>query len=155
MNILSVLKACVPLYGDGYRFRALLRLREICRQRKITWLAICVKNYFLHKFGCELHIDAKISTKVMFMHTTEVVIGGGAIIEDGVKIYSGVVCGRKDVMNEDDYPIIRKNAVLGAGAKILGRIEIGENAIVGANSVVLTDVDAGVWCGIPAEKKGL
>ena len=73
----SVLKAFIPLYGDGYRFRALLRVREICREKKITWLAICVKNYLLHKFGCELSIDARISTKAMFMHTTGVVIGGG------------------------------------------------------------------------------
>ena len=49
--------------------------------------------------------------------------------------------------------MIKKNVVLGTGAKILGKIEIGENSVIGANALVVTDVDSGVWCGIPATKK--
>ena len=150
--MLSILKALIPLYGDAYRFRALLRLREICRKKNITWLAICIKNYFLHKFGCELSIYAEISPRALFMHTTGVVIGEGMVIEEGVKIYSGVVCGRKDINNVNDYPIIKKNAILGTGCKVLGKVEVGQNCIIGANSVVMTSTDSGTWCGAPARK---
>lgn len=150
--ISSIIKSFIPLYGDGYRFRLMLRFREFSRKNNIIWLSICIKNYLLHKFSCELSINAKISPKVLFMHTTGVVIGEGVIIEDGVKIYSGVVLGRKDIMNESDYPIIRKDAVLGAGAKILGKVEIGERVIIGANSLVLTNINSGTWAGIPARQ---
>lgn len=83
--IKSILIALIPFYGDGYRFRLLLRLREYCRVKGYTVASVCLKNYMLHKYGCELSIRAKISPKAMFMHTTGVVIGDGSVIRGGGK----------------------------------------------------------------------
>ena len=76
------------------------------------FLGKCLKHHFLSKYGCELGVTAEISPKTQFMHTTGVVIGDGCLVEEGVKIYSSVVLGRKNIQSEDDYPKILKNAIL-------------------------------------------
>lgn len=156
MKVKSVLCAFLPLYGAGVRFRMCLRLRELFRKKKWQYLAMCCKNYLQRHYGCELSVNAAISTKTLFMHCVGVVIGDGCIVEDGVVIYSGVCLGRKDINNEDDYPIIRRNSVLGTGSKILGKIVVEENTIIGANAVVLSSCTpgGGTYVGSPAHRVG-
>lgn len=143
----------IPLHGQGARLRACLRMREFFRVHRWTFGSICLKNYMLNKWGMELGITAQISPKVLFMHTTGVVIGDGAVLKSGVKIYSNVVIGRKDVDNIEDYPIVEENCVLGTGCRVLGGVTIGPGTIIGANAVVLSDCEAGeTYVGIPAKK---
>lgn len=151
MKITNIFLCFIPYYGKAVRFRLCLRLREFFRIHNFVFGAICLKNYMQSKYGCELGIDAKISTKVEFMHTVGVVIGNGVVIHEGVKIYSSVVCGRKDINLENDYPTIMKNAVLCTGVKVLGNVTIGEGVIIAASSVVLADCNEGIWGGIPAK----
>ena len=99
----------------------------------------------------DLHPAARIGKRLFIDHGTGVVIGETCIIEDDVLIYQGVTLGGVSLTQGKRHPTIRKGAVIGAGAKVLGNIVIGENAKVGANSVVVKDVpDDATAIGIPA-----
>lgn len=99
----------------------------------------------------DIHPAAQIGSRVFIDHGTGVVIGETTIIEDDVVIYQGVTLGGVSLTQGKRHPTIRQGAVLGAGAKILGNITIGERAKVGANSVVVKEVpDCSTAIGIPA-----
>ncbi|MEA1956011.1 MAG: serine O-acetyltransferase [Campylobacterota bacterium] len=99
----------------------------------------------------EIHPGAEIGCRVFIDHGIGVVIGETAIIEDDVLIYQGVTLGGVSLEKGKRHPTIRKGAVIGAGAKVLGNIEIGENAKIGANSVVVKPVPSNATAvGIPA-----
>lgn len=104
-------------------------------------------NKIFIKYACDIIPEAQIG-KVIFRHSLGVVIGGGAIIEDGVIIHQNVTFGalkfdpieRRGIMCKQH---IKKNTIICTGAKILGNVTIGENCIVGANAVVTKDVPDG------------
>ena len=99
----------------------------------------------------EIHPAAVIGKRVFIDHGIGVVIGETTIIEDDVLIYQGVTLGGVSLTHGKRHPTIRRGAVIGAGAKILGNIEIGEFAKIGANSVVVKEVpDNATAIGIPA-----
>ncbi|SFV67487.1 Serine acetyltransferase [hydrothermal vent metagenome] len=99
----------------------------------------------------DIHPAAQIGKRVFIDHGTGVVIGETSIIEDDVLIYQGVTLGGVSLDCGKRHPTIRQGAVLGAGAKILGNIEIGEYSKIGANSVVVKEVPScSTAIGIPA-----
>ena len=99
----------------------------------------------------DIHPAAVIGKRVFIDHGTGVVIGETSIIEDDVLIYQGVTLGGVSLTHGKRHPTIRQGAVLGAGAKVLGNITIGEYAKIGANSVVVKEVpDNATAIGIPA-----
>ena len=99
----------------------------------------------------DIHPGATIGRRVFIDHGTGVVIGQTAIIEDDVLIYQGVTLGGVSLTAGKRHPTIKRGAVIGAGAKILGNITIGENSKVGANSVVVRNVpENSTAIGIPA-----
>jgi serine O-acetyltransferase len=99
----------------------------------------------------DIHPAAKIGKHVFIDHGTGVVIGETTIIEDNVLIYQGVTLGGVSLTHGKRHPTIREGVVIGAGAKILGNIEIGEHAKIGANSVVVKPVpECSTAIGIPA-----
>ncbi len=99
----------------------------------------------------DIHPAARIGKRVFIDHGTGVVIGETSIIEDDVLIYQGVTLGGVSLTQGKRHPTIRQGAVIGAGAKVLGNIVIGEQAKIGANSVVVKEVpDNATAIGIPA-----
>ncbi len=99
----------------------------------------------------DIHPAAEIGKRVFIDHGTGVVIGETAVIEDDVIIYQGVTLGGVSLTQGKRHPTIKQGAVVGAGAKVLGNIEIGEHAKIGANSVVVKSVpDCSTAIGIPA-----
>jgi serine O-acetyltransferase len=99
----------------------------------------------------DLHPGAKIGKRLFIDHGIGVVIGETCIIEDDVLIYQGVTLGGVSLQHGKRHPTIRNGAVIGAGAKVLGNIVIGEYAKIGANSVVVKEVpDNATAIGIPA-----
>lgn len=99
----------------------------------------------------DIHPAAEIGQRVFIDHGTGVVIGETAIVEDDVLIYQGVTLGGVSLNHGKRHPTVKRGSVLGAGAKILGNIIIGENAKIGANSVVVKEVpDCSTAIGIPA-----
>lgn len=107
-------------------------------------------------FGVDIHPAANIGCGIMLDHATSFVVGETAVIEDDVSILHEVTLGGTGKETGDRHPIVRSGVLLGAGAKILGRVEIGEGAKVGAGSVVLADVEAhSTVAGVPAVVVGV
>lgn len=99
----------------------------------------------------DIHPGATIGRRVFIDHGFGVVIGQTAIIEDDVLIYQGVTLGGVSLTSGKRHPTIQSGVVIGAGAKILGNITIGQNSKVGANSVVVRNVpENSTAIGIPA-----
>ena len=99
----------------------------------------------------DIHPAATVGRGVFIDHGFGVVIGETAVIEDNVLIYQGVTLGGVSLNPGKRHPTIRKNTVIGSGAKILGNITIGENCKIGANSVVIKDVICNSTAvGVPA-----
>ena len=99
----------------------------------------------------DIHPGAQIGRRVFIDHGFGVVIGETTIIEDDVLIYQGVTLGGVSLQQGKRHPTIRSGVVIGAGSKILGNIEIGRDAKIGANSVVVKPVPScSTAVGIPA-----
>jgi serine O-acetyltransferase len=100
--------------------------------------------------GIEIHPGARIGNRFFIDHGMGVVIGETAEIGDDVTLYHGVTLGGTTWSKGKRHPTLGNSVVVGAGAKILGPITIGENARVGSNSVVVKDVPPGATVvGIP------
>ncbi|CAG8999949.1 MAG: Serine acetyltransferase [Candidatus Celerinatantimonas neptuna] len=118
-------------------------------------LASYLQNQISVVFGVDVHPAAQIGQGIMFDHATGIVIGETAIIEDEVSILQSVTLGGTGKESGDRHPKIRKGVMIGAGAKILGNIEVGCGAKVGAGSVVLQSVPAHTTvAGVPAKIVG-
>lgn len=101
--------------------------------------------------GIEIHPGARLGRRFIIDHGMGVVIGETAEIGDDVHIYQQVTLGGTSAEPGKRHPTIGDNVIIGAGAKVLGAIEIGENARIGANAVVVAAVPAGTTVvGIPA-----
>ena len=99
----------------------------------------------------DIHPATSIGRRVFIDHGTGVVIGETAVIGDDVIIYQQVTLGGVSTNKGKRHPTIERSVVIGAGAKILGNITIGENTKVGANSVIVKDVPKNCTAvGIPA-----
>jgi len=106
-------------------------------------------------FGVDIHPAARLGAGVMMVHATGVVIGETAVVEDDVSILHGVTLGGTGHEHGDRHPKIRRGVMLGAGAKVLGNIDVGEGACIAAGSVVLKPVPARVTvAGVPAQVVG-
>jgi serine O-acetyltransferase len=104
--------------------------------------------------GIEIHPGAKIGKGLFIDHGMGVVIGETAEVGDNVVIYHGVTLGGTGKDKGKRHPTVGNNVIIGTGAKVLGPINIGDGAKIGANSVVLNDVPtAATAVGIPAENK--
>ena len=103
--------------------------------------------------GIEIHPGARIGRRLFIDHAMGVVIGETAEIGDDVTLYQGVTLGGTSlVRGTKRHPTVGNDVIIGAGAKVLGPLLIGDGARVGANAVVLSDVPAGVTVvGIPAK----
>lgn len=100
--------------------------------------------------GIEIHPAAQIGRRVFIDHGMGVVIGETAIVGDDVTMYQGVTLGGTGKEQGKRHPTVAGNVVIGAGAKVLGNITVGENCRIGAGSVVLQDVpDNSTVVGVP------
>lgn len=102
-------------------------------------------------FGCSIPPSVVLEKNVDIPHFHGIVIHQDTIVKEGTLIYQNVTIGGR---NGEAGAVIGKNCVISAGACILGKINIGDNAKVGANAVVLTDVPSGATAvGVPAVMK--
>lgn len=101
--------------------------------------------------GIEIHPGATLGKRIFFDHGMGIVVGETAVIGDDCIIFHGVTLGGVSSDKVKRHPTVKNNVVIGAGAKILGNITIGENSKIGANAVVLKDIpDDSVAVGIPS-----
>ncbi|MGG6312236.1 serine O-acetyltransferase [Paenibacillus macerans] len=102
--------------------------------------------------GIEIHPGARIGNRLFIDHGMGVVIGETCEIGDDVVIYQGVTLGGSGKEKGKRHPTVGSNVVIGSGAKVLGSFRIGDQANIGANSVVLKEVPAGsTVVGIPGK----
>lgn len=107
------------------------------------------------EFQVDINPAAKIGRGIFLDHATGLVVGETAVIEDNVSILHGVTLGGTGKENEDRHPKIRHGVMIGAGAKILGNIEVGHCARIAAGSVVVKPVPNNVTvAGVPAKIVG-
>jgi serine O-acetyltransferase len=118
-------------------------------------IALYLQSINSQIFAIDIHPAARIGAGVLFDHATSIVIGETAIIEDNVSILHEVTLGGTGKTRGDRHPKVRSGVLIGAGAKILGNVEIGTCAKIGAGSVVLDDVPAHkTVAGVPAKIVG-
>lgn len=119
---------------------------------KMPFLARAISQHSAHKTGIEIHPGAKIGRRVVIDHGNGIVIGETAEIGDDVMIYQGVTLGGtgKDVGKR--HPTVESGVMIGAGAKVLGPITIGQNAKIAAGAVVVKNVEPNsTVVGVPGE----
>jgi serine O-acetyltransferase len=127
------------------------RLSRLLWHWNLKWLARFVAHLGRWLTGIEIHPAAQIGRRVFIDHGMGVVIGETAEIGDDSTLYHGVTLGGTSWNKGKRHPTLGKGVVVGAGAKILGPIFIGDGAKVGSNAVVVKDVPAGATAvGIPA-----
>lgn len=118
-------------------------------------LATFLQNQISVVFGVDVHPAARIGRGIMFDHASGIVIGETAVIENDVSILQNVTLGGTGKEHGDRHPKIREGVMIGAGAKVLGNIEVGCGAKIGAGSVVLQAVPPHTTvAGVPARVVG-
>lgn len=138
---------CYP----GFHARLFHRVAHRLWGWKLKWLARFTSHLGRWFTGIEIHPGARIGRRFFIDHGMGVVIGETAEIEDDVTLYHGVTLGGTTWNKGKRHPTLARGVVVGAGAKILGPIHIGEGAKVGSNAVVVRDVPAQATAvGIPA-----
>ncbi len=123
--------------------------------RKRRSLAQLFQNQISASLGVDIHPAARVGSGIMLDHATGIVVGETAVIEDDVSILHSVTLGGTGKESGDRHPKIRRGVLLAAGCKVIGNIEVGAGAKVGAGSVVLEDVPPGATvAGVPAKIVG-
>src|SRR5580765_6266458 len=117
----------------------------------LRWLARWLAHWGRFLTGIEIHPGATIGRRVFIDHGMGVVVGETAEIGDDTTLYHGVTLGGTSWNKGKRHPTLGKGVVVGAGAKILGPIHVGDSAKIGSNAVVVRNVPLGATAvGIPA-----
>jgi serine O-acetyltransferase len=142
----------VLLLYPGIKAVLLHRVAHALYRCKIPFFPRAISELSRFLTGIDIHPGARIGKNLIIDHGMGVVIGETAEIGDECLIYHGVTLGGVDLNPVKRHPTLGNRVVVGAGAKILGNIRIGNHARVGANSVVIKDVpDHCTATGIPAK----
>ena len=130
------------------------RLSHRMWRRGLRFLPRAISQLTRFFTGIEIHPGATLGRRVFIDHGMGVVIGETAVVGDDVMIYHGVTLGGTGHLSGKRHPTVGKRVVIGAGAKLLGNIEIGDDSAVGSNAVVVRSAPA--WTtltGIPAKAR--
>ncbi len=138
---------CYP----GFHARLVHRFAHALWTARFKWLARFVSHLGRWLTGIEIHPGAQIGRRFFIDHGMGVVIGETAEIGDDCTLYHGVTLGGTSWAKGKRHPTLADQVVVGAGAKILGPVTVGQGARVGSNAVVVKDVPPGATAvGIPA-----
>ncbi|MGJ8641027.1 MAG: serine O-acetyltransferase [Opitutaceae bacterium] len=143
------------LYFKGFQAIVCYRVAHYLWSEGRTEFALYLQSLISETFSVDIHPAAKIGCGILLDHATGFVAGETAVIESDVSILHAVTLGGTGKDRGDRHPKVRSGVLLGAGAKILGNVEIGEGAKVGAGSVVLKNVPPHTSvAGVPAKVIG-
>jgi len=143
------------LHFKGFHALQSYRVAHWLWKRGRFGLASHLQNRISELYGVDIHPAAVIGKGILIDHATSVVVGETAVIEDDVSILHEVTLGGTGNIKGDRHPKVRKGVLIGAGAKILGNVEIGEYSKIAAGSVVLTNIPPhSTAAGVPAKVIG-
>lgn len=148
--------ALIPfLYYKGFKALQGYRVAHALWAEGRAGVARFLQSRIADVFAMDIHPAARIGRGVFIDHGTGIVIGETAVVEDDVSILQSVTLGGTGKVSGDRHPKVRRGVMIGAGAKILGNIEIGEGSKVAAGSVVLAPVPPHTTvAGVPAKPVG-
>lgn len=148
-------------FNSGYRACQYLKLFKYFQSKGLKWLGSLILVKCKNSTGVEFSPDCVIGEGLKIAHGQDIVIGGCSVIGSNVTIYNGVTIGvsgklfindHGKLMQSKDYPKIGNNCIIYTGAKILGPISIGNNSIIGANAVIISDIpENSIVAGIPGK----
>jgi serine O-acetyltransferase len=148
--------ALIPfLYYKGFKGLQAYRVAHALWNAGRNGVARFLQSRITEVFAIDIHPAARIGRGVFIDHATGIVVGQTSVIEDDVSMLQSVTLGGTGKETGDRHPKVRRGVMLGAGAKILGNIEIGEGSKVAAGSVVLNPVPPHTTvAGVPAKPIG-
>jgi serine O-acetyltransferase len=140
----------VVLAYPGFHARQLHRLAHTLHNAGVPLFPRLVSHLSRFLTGIEIHPGARIGEGLFIDHGMSTVIGETSVIGDGCHLFQGVTLGGTSTKRIKRHPTLGNNVVVGAGANLIGDIEVGENARIGAGSVVVTNVPANATVvGVP------
>ena len=141
----------VALLYNGVKAVRAHRRANWCQRHKLFFLARAISQRCVRRTGIEIHPAATIGEGLFIDHGVGVVIGETTEIGDNCTLYQGVTLGGTGKEHGKRHPTLGNNVMVGAGAKVLGPIHIGDNARIAAGAVVLEDIPAdSTAVGVPA-----
>ena len=141
----------IMLLYPGYKAVRSYRKAHWLYNHKMFFLARAVSQRCVKKTNIEIHPGAKIGRRIFIDHGTGVVIGETTTIGDDCTIYQGATLGGTGKDHGKRHPTIGNNVMIGAGAKVLGPMKIGDNSNVAAGAVVLSEIPPNSTAvGVPA-----
>ncbi len=136
----------------GFKAIRLHRRANWFYRHGMFFIARWISQWASRKTGVEIHPAVKIGKRFFIDHGTGVVIGETAVIGNDVTIYQGVTLGGTGKDTGKRHPTIGNNVMIGAGAKVLGPLVIGDNSRIAAGAVVLSDIPSNSTAvGVPAK----
>ena len=143
------------LHFKGFHALQSYRIGHWLWQQNRHSLSYFFQNRISERFGVDIHPAAQLGAGIMIDHATGVVIGETSIVHDDVSLLHSITLGGSGCNSCKRHPTIHRGVLMGAGAKILGNIEVGENAKVAAGSMVIESVPPRVTvAGVPAQIVG-
>ena len=141
----------VALLYSGFKAVRSYRRANWFYRHNMKFIARAISQRARHKTGVEIHPGATIGKGLFIDHGMGVVIGETTVIGDNCTIYQGVTLGGVGTQKGKRHPTLGNNVMVGAGAKILGAFEVGDNCSIAANAVLLKPLEDNVTAvGIPA-----
>lgn len=151
LNFFNVVKS---FFVKEFKAVFMYRIYHYTDKKKLSALTFLLYEYSKRRYAVDIAPRAKIEPGIRIAHCFDIVIGPNAVIGYGTVIFNGVTLGKKYPGVKGGMPKVGKHVTLGTGAKLLGEIEIGDYAKIGANSVVISSIEAGaVAVGVPAVVK--
>ncbi|MBO5413757.1 MAG: serine O-acetyltransferase [Clostridia bacterium] len=147
----SILEVII-LY-QGFHILVYYRISHFLYKKKMYFLARLISQIGRFFTGIEIHPGAKIGKRLFIDHGMGIVIGETAEVGNDCTIYHGVTLGGTGKDKHKRHPTVGNNVMIGAGAKIIGAINIGDNVKIGAGAVVLKDIEANTTAvGVPINR---
>jgi serine O-acetyltransferase len=142
----------IILAYPGFHAVVLHRLAHWLYLRRVPVLPRLVSHFTRFITGIEIHPGAQLGRRLTIDHGMGIVIGETAEVGDDVLLYQGVTLGNARFQRGKRHPTVGNNVVIGAGAKVLGPITVGDGARVAAGAVVINDVPPNTTAaGVPAK----
>jgi len=143
------------LYFKGFHALESYRVAHHYWQHGREALGLYLQSRIAQVFAVDIHPAARIGKGILLDHATGIVIGETAVVEDDCSMLHEVTLGGTGKVGGDRHPKVRRGVMIGAGAKVLGNVVVGEGAKIGAGSVVLQDVPPHTTvAGVPAVPVG-